>query len=160
MNAIQKIKLRKQLIKQLTPEFAHYLIAQMPNENINNISYDPQYKKFFKLGRNYEKLIWSNHLKKWILWIHCSDEYFLWTGKEIFHKAKEYEYKIGDKVLYCGLSNDDESDVLSVSGFYQDQVIVTDNKDYSSSFYMYYWRLATNDEILLNKRIFISNIDK
>lgn len=159
MNAIQKIKLRKELAKQLTPEFAHHLLAQMPNEDFNEISYDPQYKKFFKCGSNFEQLIWSHYLKRWILWLNEFDDSFHWKGKDIFHKSKEYQYKIGDRVLYCGLSNDDESEVLTVSGFYNDQVIVSNGSDYNSPFYMYFWRLATKEESDLGERIFISPID-
>lgn len=156
---IDEIKKRKHINEQLTPKFAHYLISIMPNESIYEISYDPLYKKFFKDGENGELLAWSQHLKKWILWIHDISD-VQWKYRDIHDKRREYKYLIGDKVVYCGLSNSDTSYVYIVEDYFENKYVLTDGKDYHEAFYMDNWRLATKDEIELNERIFISCVMK
>lgn len=121
-----------------------------------SITYDAWYGKFLRqvnYGPNYA---WSDAQQKWILWLHESQNSVLFTLLDLQQIAREYQYKIGDKVLYCGLSNDADSSIYTVTGFDdQGKVVVSDDEGVHGGFYMSCWRLATLAEQNIDQRILV-----
>lgn len=153
------VKLFKELNDKLTPRFAHQLLAELPC-CVDDIYYDIWLEKAFTMDQYGGVLAWSKCENKWIKWLHGKNpKSVVWPLRHIQEVAKLYKYNIGDRVLYCGLCNDDESCVYTVTGFDdQNRVMVSDGQSIFGGFYMDRWRLATEIESALNQRVFVGEI--
>lgn len=156
MKAMQKFKKWEKINDLLTPNLAHALLAQMPVGDFD-IYYDPEFKKFLRKNEHGGVIAWSKSLDKWIMWLHPSENFSIhWCFDRIRQVARQYEYQIDDKVIYCGITNKDESTVYSVIGKDDSgKTLLNHGGSVYGGFYMDAWRLATKEEIALNERILI-----
>lgn len=92
-------------------------MSELPN-GVDDIYYDIWLEKAFVSDKYGGVLAWSQSQNKWIMWLHGKNpKSVVWTLSQIQDVGRLYKYKIGDRVLYCGLNNDDESCVYTVTGF-------------------------------------------
>lgn len=158
MTFIKNLKARMKIEAELTPTFAHELLAKMPVGDFS-LYYGARTKKFFRSNEHGGTIAWSETLQKWIMWLHPTDPLEVtWSFNKIRQVASQYQYQINDRVLYCGITNLDESCVYTVVGRdTQDRVMLNDGEREYGSFYMNAWRLATKEEVSLNQRILVTN---
>lgn len=158
MKAMHQFKKWKKINDSLTPELAHLLLAEMPVGDFD-IYYDAEFKKFLRINEHGGVIAWSKSLYKWIMWLHPYGNFsVLWSFNKIRQVARQYEYKLDDKVLYCGISNKDESAIYSVIGKDNSgKTLLSYGGSVYGGFYMDAWRLATKEEVALNERILIKH---
>ena len=155
---MNKYKKCKNINDLLTPKLAHALLAEMPVGDFE-IFYDAEFKKFLKRNEHGGLIAWSKTLQKWIMWLHPSDNCSVhWDFNKIRQVARQYEYQQSDKVIYCGITNKDESIVYTVIGKDNSgKTMLIEGSSVYGGFYMDAWRLATKEEIAINKRILVKH---
>lgn len=160
MKTMHQFKKWKKINNLLTPKLAHALLAEMPVGDFD-IYYDAEFKKFLRRNEHGGVMAWSKTLDKWIMWLHSSDNCSCsvhWNFNKICQVARQYEYQVDDKVLYCGITNKDESTIYSVIGKDSSgKFMLSQGGSVYGGFYMDAWRLATKEEIALNRRILIKH---
>ena len=158
MKTMHQFKKWKKINNLLTPKLAHALLAEMPVGDFD-IYYDAEFKKFLRRNEHGGVIAWSKTLDKWIMWLHSSDNCSVhWSFNKIRQVARQYEYQVDDKVLYCGITNKDESIIYSVIGRDSSgKFMLSQGGSVYGGFYMDAWRLATKEEISLNRRILIKH---
>lgn len=161
MRYLEIMRLKKKLDNQLTPRFAHKLLSEMPSGD-QSLYYDAWYGKFFKHDEFGGLIAWSVTMGKWILWLHEKNYKSVhWEINHIQTIARQYQYQIGDQVLYCGIGYDSDSCIYSVVGFdSQGKVVVSDGKNKYGGFFMDNWRLASIGEESLGRRLFVGKDTK
>lgn len=155
---MHQFKKWKKINDLLTPKLAHALLAEIPVGDFE-IYYDAEFKKFLRRNEHGGLIAWSKTLQKWIMWLHPSDNYSVhWDFNKIRQVARQYEYQPNDKVVYCGITNKDESSIYIVTGKDSSgKVMLSECGSVYGGFYMDAWRLATKEEIAINERILVKH---